>query len=833
MPDGSRHAAYKKINTSYFITKDYWLLDIVLIPPVLMLTNGTKIYYGQIGPPHPDYPAYIAYYATKIQDVNGNEINIYYQSAGSNLISYVIDSVGRRVNFTTTAINSATRLVSISGPGVSISYTHKSLPTQGHTVLAEARPPVGNPWKYTYNESLFWLTQITTPSGGVINYTYSVVNVNMGFPFYYWAITKKATSGTIPSGTWTFAYSQGPYKDYTQISDPCGRTIKYSYYGYGSGLPNGSMWMIGLPKSKEIVGEETVTYDWAKSSAISQDDYKAAYIGIDTEIYVPLLTRKSITRDGKTYITNYSNYDGYANPQSISEAGDRTRNRSLTYWYNTSKNIVRNKPSSETVSGGFPGTFTTNYSYDSNTGNLFQVNQYGKVTNYTYYSNGNLRTKADANGNTTTFEWSNGKVSKITNPLYSITRIINPNGTIASETNGRGFTTSYTYDGNLRLTRITPPVGNPTIFTYPADNSYKDETRGGFNIRHYNDGFGRPTGTVDSKGINTSIVYKACGPKSYSASNIGDTLYYDNFGRITQILHKDNTKITYAYSQSNVSVTDEASHTTLLTYHAFGNPEEKLLVSVRDALNNTTSYNYNILGSLTNITQDSLSRAFSYNSKNFLISETHPEKGTITYVRDNVGNMTSKTDGLGTTSYTYDALHRLLSINYGTGTITFTYDNADNRTSMTNPSAVIGYEYDSANRLTRKTETIRGRAYYTDYRYDGNDNLTDIYYPPSGYPSGRRVQYTYNSNNQVISIPGFVTNVNYYTSGTSTGLPTNITYANNIATSFSYNLRNLTTQINGGSALNIGYGYADNRGNMTSISNYLDTSKTRHLLMMR
>jgi YD repeat-containing protein len=188
---------------------------------------------------------------------------------------------------------------------------------------------------------------------------------------------------------------------------------------------------------------------------------------------------------------------------------------------------------------------------------------------------------------------------------------------------------------------------------------------------------------------------------------------------VTQIKHKDNKTITYTYSLSNVTATDEALYKTIFTYNAFGNPDEKLLVSVKDALLYITNYNYNILGSLTSITQGTLSRTFAYNTKNFLTSETHPEKGIVTYGRDNVGNMTSKTDGLGTTSYTYDAINRLRTVNYGTGTVTLTYDNADNRVTMNNPSAGLTYTYDSSNRLTEKDEVILGTLYTTQYVYDG------------------------------------------------------------------------------------------------------------------
>ena len=826
MPDGSRHAAYTKSGSTY-ITKDYWLLDLGA-SYVLTLTNGTKIYYGQAGPSLPNWPQHSVYYATKIEDTNGNTINIYYKSSGSSEIDYVIDSVGRNINFTTSVINGATRLTSISGAGVSINYTHQSLPTLFDTLLTKANLPVGNPWEYTYDA--LELKSVKSPYGGVITYTYDFSEVIMGGSYlYYRTVVQKTANGRdIPAGTWTLAYSQGTNNEYTQINDPCGRTIKYSYYGYGSTyLSDGNMWKIGLPKSKEIVGEETIAYDWTNSSYISTDDYIMPTNHRDYYIYVPFLTTNSITRNGKTYTTNYSNYDGYGNPQSISESGDKTRTTSKTYWYNTSKNIVQNKPSSETVSGSFSGSFTTNYTYDSNTGNLTQLNKYGVVTNYSYFSNGNLYSTTDANGKTTYYQWSNGRISQITNPIYSILRSINSNGTIASETNGRGYTTSFTYDTDLRLTGITPPSGsNATSFTYPSDNSYKKESRGGYYIYYYLDGFGRPSGTSDSKGVTTDIGYKSCGLKDYADSNIGDTVYYDDFERVNRILHQDSNDITYTYSGSNVTVNDEANHNTSLTYNAFGNPDGKLLVAVLDASNNTTSYSYNILGSLTGVTQGSISRTFSFDSKNFLTSESHPETGTITYGRDNVGNMTSKTDALGTKKYIYDGLNRLTQVTSGAGNITFTYDNANNRTSMDNPSASVDYTYDSNNRLTQKSEIIAGRTYTTGYTYDGNDNVTDITYPTTN----RDVHYYYNSNNQVTQVTQFgnsINNITYYTSGTPTGLLSRFTYGSSPTTNLTYNPRNLIQTIQAGSSvLNLTYGY-DSRSNTTGITNYLDSTKNQ------
>jgi YD repeat-containing protein len=837
MPDGSMHSAYTKLYTT-FITKDYWLYDDNAM--TVTLTNGTKIYYGHTGGPS-KLSGYILYDATKIVDANGNAINIYYTASGSDIISYVTDSVGRQINFTTQTINGATRLTAISGPGVSIRYTHQALTTMYQTVLTQANLPVGNPWKYTYGSgaanssgnstSNLELGSVITPYGGTISYSYGFPLVNVsGNSLQYRAVTQKSTSGSdITGGTWNISYSQGTNQEYTNVSDPCNRTIQYQYYGYGSYLGNGSMWEIGLPKSKTIVGEETINYTWAQSPYISSSQYILP-VGTDSYIYVPLLSTNAITRDGQTYTTNYSNYDSYGNPKTISESGDKTRTTSKTYWYNTSKNIVQNKPSSETVSGGFPGSFTTNYTYDPNTGNLTQINKYGIITNYSYYANGNPYSMTDANSKITYSQWSNGKLSQIKTPEYTINRTINDNGTVANATDGRtdpgNHITYFTYDGNLRIKSITPPAGNVTSFDYATDNSYKKESRGTFYTYYYFDGFGRPSGTSDIKGIITYIAYKSCGLKDYSTSNIGDTTYYDDFERISEVLHQDDTHISYAYSGSNVTVTDENQKATSFINNSFGNPDEKLLVTVLDALSNTTSYSYNILGSLTGVSQGSISRTFSYNLKNFLSSETHPEKGTITYGRDNVGNMSSKTDYLGTKTYIYDGVNRLKTISYGSENISFTYDGASNRTSMNNPSASIGYSYDPANRLTQKNEVISGKSYATSYNYDGNDNMTDIY-----YPTGRHAVYTYNSNNQVTSVTGFgstITGITYYTSGSFIGLPQSFTYANGPTVTLTYNNRNLTTQITAGSSIvNLGYGYDDNRGNMTLMSDYLNSSRSQ------
>ncbi|MDA8103767.1 MAG: hypothetical protein M0Z71_00140 [Nitrospiraceae bacterium] len=865
MPDGSQHILYTdKNNTSQNITRDYWTYKSVGSGVwELTLSDGT-VYTFKYSPGvagYSDNNGVEVAQVTSIQNASRTStISISYYLYGSySFMRTITDTVGRSINFNYDYAGHRLNTITVTANPVdsrTFAYNYQTIntgvPHGDQNFLIKMTPPVGDPWIYDYNTAplTFDIQKITYPTGGTISYTYGEQYFDTGMvPVKFRVVTQRTTGGRdIPAGTWTYSYSTGGANgNTTTITGPGGLSETYTFNAWGNKCPNSGLcdniWEIGLPISKEVkINASTIlseAYSWTKGTQISNDNVANAdwngYGGYiyDTEADIPFLSAKSVTRDGSTYTTTYSNRDTYGNPGTISESGDKTRTSTISYWTNSTKNIVKDKPSSVAVSGSFTGSFTTTYTYDNNSGNVTQVSKYGVTADYTYYSNGNLNTSKDANNKTTTYAWSNGRISTITPPESgtTITRVINSNGTIKSETNGRGYTTNFTYDGNLRLTSITPPVGNPTSFTYPTDNSYKKETRGSFYTYYYYDGFGRQEGTSDLVGVTTDIYYKSYGPKDYSTSNVGDTIYYDYFGRKTSVTHKDSSSIVYSYSGSDETVTDEASKITRFYYDAFGNPDEKYLGSIVDAKINTTSFTYNMAGSVLSSAQGAISRTFGYSSpKNFLTSMTDSETGATTYGRDNVGNMTSKTDSLGTTSYTYDNINRLKTISYGS-TITITYDGASNRTSMDAPSATIDYSYDEANRLTRKTETIGTQTYYTDYRYDSNDNLTDIYYPPSGYPSGRHIVYGYNTKNQVISVTGFggsITPVNYCSAAPCLGLPSSFTDANGLTTSLTYNNRNLTTRTTTGASVDTGYGY-DTRGNMTSLTDYVTSSNNQTL----
>lgn len=732
--------------------------------------------------------------------------------------------------------------------------------------LPEGTSTSGN-WKYSYyNDTIgqnIQMKTVTYPQGGTITYTFSDVQFKAAPALFipFSVVTQRKTGGqAITAGTWTYQYETGGTSgNVTTISEaPDNMREVYNYNAWGNSSSN-YVWQVGLLRSKAIYLGTSIIYseafNWQKSfDSISYDyltspSWTNGGSAQDIGIYVPLLGSKNITRDLKTYTTTYSNYDDYDNAKKMQETGggiDRTTAVDY-YWTNTSKNIVQNKPHSVTVTGTttFPGSFVTSYLYDGTSGNVTQVTRYGVATGYHYDAYGNLDYVTDANNKRTNFDWQYGRVSSKQNPIYTVSRSINSNGTIASETDGRGYgyTTSYGYDDNLRLRSITPPsgYGNVTTIYYPDNNYYKQTSRGGYSTTTTYDGFGRTIGTSDSKGITTTTVYTSYGLKSHETSNVGDTVNYDFFGRVLSTVHRDNTSIGYTYLKSNVTVRDENGKDTTYTYAAFGNPDEKLLLTVTDALpaHNVTQYTYNILGSLTSITQGKTTRSYIYDpTTNFLTSETHPDRGSISYtLRDSVGNIKTKVEPSGTTKFDYDDINRLTKIKdiNELPLVSYTYDKADNRATMDNAGANIGanidYVFDKVNRLHQKTEIIGARTYVTTYDYDANDNLEYITYP-SG--ATRKVHYTYDGNNQAETVTAFgnnvVNDISYYTSVPNIGLPHVYTYANGHAVTFSYNSRNMTLDITAGTnALHMGYLYDDPRGNTTTITNYLNHAEDKTL----
>ena len=224
--------------------------------------------------------------------------------------------------------------------------------------------------------------------------------------------------------------------------------------------------------------------------------------------------------DGIKHSVKYSDFNSYNKPQKIVKTA--SNGQTLT------SNITYNITGAPSVDGAIfliqPETITkingdgkTLYSeintYDA-VGFLMSKNINGVLTSYTYDKMGNIQTKTDASGNVWTYSnYMSGYPQEILDQNGNKTEFIyDTSGLMLSKTDSKGNKTTYNYDPkSWKIIKETPPIGNPTIYTY--SNYYKKlvETQG-TNIKTTNyDSLGRIMNVTDEDtktGKKYVIVHK-------------------------------------------------------------------------------------------------------------------------------------------------------------------------------------------------------------------------------------------------------------------------------------------------------------------------------------
>ncbi len=268
----------------------------------------------------------------------------------------------------------------------------------------------------------------------------------------------------------------------------------------------------------------------------------------------------------------------------------------------------------------------------------------------------------------------------------------------------------------------------------------------------YTDQFGTQY-TMGSDGSLQSIVDRGGNTLTVTASGISSStglsvpFVRDSQGRITQITDTKGNQYVYSYdANGNLAtvtypppVANAASPQTSYTYYtslahlyqsgtdARGNPlptavydTNGRLISATDALNQTTSYSYDLVNNIT--------------------TTTFPDTGVQTVQYDSYGMVLSTTDPLQhTTINTYDSSHNLASTTDPLGhTWTYTNDANGNQLSKTYPktaTSVSTTSYTVYNQYSEPTGTKDELGNVTAYAYDANFNPQFIIDNLNGTPT--------------------------------------------------------------------------------------------------
>lgn len=414
------------------------------------------------------------------------------------------------------------------------------------------------------------------------------------------------------------------------------------------------------------------------------------------------------------------------------------------------------------------GTFNIeNVFYKSNTGDKTDGYIVSSVTdplgNKKIYRNDiTIISVVDAKGDTWQYfiRSPNGETTEITDPLgnkvkYGLDYMGNRN----SVTDPNGNKTDLTYDTRGNVTNVTDPLSNTMQFTYDGNDNLTKLTDPAGNIYNYvYDSNDNLTKITDPEGGVTNFSYNAYGELTNLTDARGNSINftYDSSGNITTVTSPGG-KHTYTYDGVGrvISHTDPKGKTTRYTYDGI---DRLTKVIYPDGFEKT--YVYDCCG-LSSVTGRNGTVTFSHDNANRLQDFTDVYGNTVSYVYDDVGNLTSLTypDGK-VVNYEYDAANRLVKVTDWLNNVTnYEYDSAGNLVKTTYPNrSTIVHKYDNADRMKTILDYNANGTVNADFDYTidslGNRTVASSYQPLKASPSTQNINYTYDADNRLLTAGG-------------------------------------------------------------------------------
>ncbi|WP_461612180.1 RHS repeat-associated core domain-containing protein [Clostridium sp. Marseille-QA1073] len=275
------------------------------------------------------------------------------------------------------------------------------------------------------------------------------------------------------------------------------------------------------------------------------------------------------------------------------------------------------------------------------------------ITSYTYDNNGNKTSQTDGKGNKTTYEY---------NIANKLTKIIDPNGIdVDNEFNSKIESYTYYCDGNIKSKK--DKNGKITSYSYDIHGRKILETIEDTNISYTYDNNGKQLTVADNKGtikreydfLNRTISKEV--PEFGKSTFIYDSLEGLPSGERAEVTTdpKGNT-VKKVYDSANRLKT-VISNGEITSYEYYENGNKKCTIYPDGSKEEYDYLRNNRLKTLVNTKKaGEVLESFSYTYDNTgnMIGK-HDEKGTTLYTYDNLNRLSSVKEPTGKiTSYTYD-----------------------------------------------------------------------------------------------------------------------------------------------------------------------------------
>jgi RHS repeat-associated protein len=756
----------------------------------LYFPDGSKWYlWDQSSAQEPDAGTLYPYVMC---DSNGNQLVVHYLAGAGSLplgnawagssarISSISDSRGTYTYAFNWSAGTTPHLASIASylsPGEQYTFSYGSVsltaPSSmgggsfGTTSLLNSVTSTGLNTAHQFSYANGEMTQVTTPLGGTLGWSYRDSQYASGTPKYREVASRTAPiNGT--TNTWNFTTDSGTTQHATvMVSDTGANSTKVWTFGT-SGASN------RLATSYEERGPGGTAllhtdYTWTTDSAGN------VYVGTVLNTLNPGI--------GQIQSKSTQTLDTYGNitQSAVYDCGNLTaaaRTYNFTYLHTGNSNYdsryIRNRvlTAAVTPAAGSPMTLVTNY-YDGTAyggcapalvsrtgllnhddanygtgmvyrGNVTARNSIGGYACVTYEMTGVATQTIDGAGRTLSSAPS-------ADTSYSLPGVLTPGG-------NSNLATTVTYASSWQVTSVSGPNGAQSTTTY--------------------DGYGRPQSSSIPDGATTNYTYTYLGVAGGTANTQTGTIgsgtgarwkrtTLDGFGRVTRVESgHDSTTVSQVDTQYaacacsplgklyRVSQPYAPGGSPVWTTYAYDGSGRTISVTAPDGSVTSTQYLTTVTDPAGNMFTGNLVKVMDQAGK-WKIQMTDAMGNLIKVLEPNPD---TTTDGRYlVTDYTYNGISQLTQVwmrryapgsttNYTDQYRTFTYTGTD-LASATNPeNGTVTYQYDGDHHVTQRTDAY---GQQTRYSYDAYGRLIEVQHwtgSPLSEQLNQRVDYYYDIN---------------------------------------------------------------------------------------